>query len=161
MKQLRIIFSLCLLILSTNAFADKVEINSFQMDSYQTILENNKNQAFVLIIWSITCSSCLAEMAIIPEIQQQNPKLKFVMLSVDGPDYSDEMQTIIKQKKLSKFEHWAFAEDNSSALRYAIDKQWYGEIPRTYFFDQQHKRIGISGVINHEQYNQYLNKISL
>lgn len=160
MKQLIIVLSLCLAI-SQNAFADELKIKSFQMDSYPTILEANKNQPFVLMIWSVTCSSCLAEMDIIKQVKQENPRINFVMLSVDGPDYYEQMKRIIKQKNLIEFEQWSFAEDNSSALRYVIDKQWYGEIPRTYFFNQQHKRIGISGLVNHEQYNQYLNKTSL
>ena len=75
------------------------------------------------------------------------------MLSVDGPEFYQEMVQIIIQEKLNAVEHWGFAEDNSPALRYAIDSRWYGELPRIYFFDRQHNKTGISGVLSHQKYN--------
>ncbi|MDF1583534.1 MAG: hypothetical protein RQ733_02420 [Methyloprofundus sp.] len=140
------------------ATAQQSEIKLFQADAYQKILNAHKDQSFMLVIWSVTCSACLSEMAFIHKIHQQRPELNIVMLSVDGPEYFADMRTIIEQEELSDVEQWGFAEDNSPALRYSIDSRWYGELPRTYFFDHAHQRKAFSGVLTAEQYKLQLEK---
>lgn len=147
------------LFLTANTYAQQVNIKLFQKDSYQQILSQYKGQPLVLILWSVTCSSCLSEMPLIQQVHQQNPKLNMLMLSVDGPEFHQEMIQIIQQQKLTTLEHWGFAEDNSPALRYAIDNRWYGELPRTYFFDSEHRKTGISGVLSHKQYKEKITHI--
>ncbi len=154
MKFIVKVILICSLFLTTSAYAEEVSIKLFQKDSYQQILNDYKDQPLILVLWSVTCSACLAEMELIQQIHQQNPKLNIIMLSVDGPEFHQEMEQIIKQDKLTTVEQWGFAEDNSPALRYAIDSRWYGELPRTYFFDKQHNKTGISGVLSHKQYNK-------
>jgi len=158
MKFVKTICLFCVFLLST-AHAQQLEIELFQADAYQHILNKHKDQPFMLVIWSVTCSACLSEMALIQKIHQQNPELNIVMLSVDGPEYFADMLEIIAQEKLADVEQWGFSEDNSPALRYSIDSRWYGELPRTYFFDKAHQRKGFSGVLTAEQYKFQLGKI--
>ena len=158
MKFVETICLLCVFLLST-AHAQQSEIKLFQADAYQHILNTHKDQPFMLVIWSVTCSACLSEMALIQEMHQQNPELNVVMLSVDGPEYFADMREIIEKEKLDDVEQWGFAEDNSPALRYSIDSRWYGELPRTYFFDKAHQRNGLSGVLTTEQYKLYIAKM--
>ncbi len=145
---------ICSLFSASATYAGEVSIKAFQKGSYQKILNDYKDRPLILILWSVTCSACLAEMELIHEIHQQRPKLNIVMLSVDGPEFYQEMVQIIKKEKLAEIEQWGFSEDNSPALRYVIDSRWYGELPRTYFFDRQHNKSGISGALNHKQYNE-------
>lgn len=145
---------ICSLFLAANAYAAEVNIKAFQKGSYQSILTEYQDQPLVLILWSVTCSACLDEMELIHNIHQQQPKLNMLMLSVDGPEFHQEMTQIIKLAKLTDLDHWGFAEDNSPALRYAIDSQWYGELPRTYFFNAQHDKASISGVLSPKKYKE-------
>jgi len=154
MKYLLKIIFICSLLGSTTIHAQQMNIKLFAKDSYQQILNEYKQQPLILILWSVTCSSCLSEMKLIQQIHQQKPKLNIIMLSVDGPEFHQEMAEIISQKKLTEIEHWGFSEDNSPALRYAIDSRWYGELPRTYFFDSQHNKTGISGALSQQIFNE-------
>jgi len=158
MKFVKTTCLLCVFLLST-AHAQQSEIKLFHADAYQHILNTHKDQPFMLVIWSVTCSACLSEMALIQKIHEQNPELNVVMLSVDGPEYFADMREIIEKEKLDDVEQWGFAEDNSPALRYSIDSRWYGELPRTYFFDKAHQRNGLSGVLTTEQYKLYIAKM--
>ncbi|BCG64038.1 MAG: hypothetical protein methR_P1803 [Methyloprofundus sp.] len=155
---IKVVILCCLCITATQA--TDVKMHSFHQDSYQQILDKQKQQPFVLIVWSINCAACLAEMELIHEIQQQ-ANIKLIMLSVDGHEFRNEMLQVIQQNRLESIEQWFFAEDNSPALRYLVDKHWYGELPRTYFFDKQHKKIGISGVLKSTEYQSYINKTIL
>lgn len=156
---IKIMFMMSLCVIA-NTYAQQVNIRPFEKGSYQQILRQYKDQPLVLILWSMTCSSCLSEMPLIQKIHQQNPRLNMVMISVDGPEFYQEMWQIIKREKLSTIEHWGFAEDNSPALRYIIDGSWYGELPRTYFFDKQHHKAGISGVLSLQQYEVKISDIA-
>jgi hypothetical protein len=40
----------------------------------------------------------------------------------------------------------------------AIDPKWRGELPRTYLYDAQHRRVAISGVIDEEKLREWLER---
>lgn len=139
--------------------AAPVELKTFGEGSYQWMLNHYKNKPFVLIIWSITCPSCLKEMSLISKLNKEQPELNLLMLSVDDNSVKDEIDEILQKHQLETVENWVFAEDNSPKLRFEIDPSWYGELPRTYFFNSSHQRSGISGLITEEKYRALLNEI--
>ena len=137
-------------------YATDTKIKTFNNGSYQQLLANYKDKAFVLIIWSVTCSSCLKEMALLSKLHQQQPELNLVMLTIDDNSVSSQINDVLRKFNLKDLDHWVFATDNSAKLRYEIDSSWYGELPRTYFFNNKHQRIGISGIISEEKYQKIL-----
>ena len=154
MKCIVKLILICSLFFSTQLNAENIKIKLFNKDSYSNILNHYKGQPLLLVLWSVTCTACLSEMELIHKLHQQRPELNLIMLSVDGPEFHQEMTQIIKQAELMDLDHWGFVEDNSPALRYAVDSQWYGELPRTYFFNAQHDKTGISGVLSPKKYKQ-------
>ncbi|TXK96401.1 hypothetical protein BMR07_07340 [Methylococcaceae bacterium CS1] len=154
MKCIVKLILICSLFFSTQLYAENFKIKLFNKGSYSNILNHYKEQPLLLVLWSVTCTACLSEMELIHKLHQQRPELNLIMLAVDGPEFHQEMGQIIKQNKLEEIEHWGFAEDNSPVLRYLIDSRWYGELPRSYFFDSQHNKVGISGVLSEQQYNE-------
>ncbi len=154
-----LIFLLFFSFFQATAYATETNLKTFNNGSYQQLLVDYKDKAFVLIIWSVTCSSCLKEMSFISKLHQQQPELNLVMLTVDDDSVSPQINEILRKFKLKDLEHWVFAEDNSAKLRYEIDSSWYGELPRTYFFNNKHQRTAISGVINEEKYHHLLDII--
>lgn len=160
MKNKSLLLILCVLFFSIRpVFATDTTLKTFNSGSYQHLLTSYKNQPFVLIIWSINCSSCFKEMSLITKLHQQQPKLNLVMLAVNDHSVDAQINEILAEFKLNKLENWVFVEDNSVKLRFEIDPNWYGELPRTYFFNAQHQRIGISGVISEEKYQQLLGQM--
>lgn len=145
-------FSIFFLFFDTQAMAVESENQlHFKSGSYQQILDDNKGEPFVLVIWSKDCPSCLKDMTILKEIHQGMPRFKFVMLATDNLSDVEEVSKIIEQQGLSDLESWIFAEDNEQKLRFEIDPAWYGELPRTYFFTRAHEREGFSGALTHKQ----------
>lgn len=134
-------------------------IKPFISGSYQQLLANNANKPFMLVVWSVDCTSCLKEMALLSNIQKNNPEIKIIMLATDELSISEQIEKILKQHQLDEIENWVFANENSQKLRFEIDPKWYGELPRTYFFDSAHQRTGISGVMSKEDYEAMFAKI--
>jgi len=159
--SLKIFFSGCLLLLfftSLNAPA-QAEPAAFASGSYQQILASNANQPFMLVVWSINCSSCLKDMELLSSIHKNRPELKMIMLAADEPSATEQIQQILEKNQLSGIENWAYAEENTQKLQFEIDPKWYGELPRTYFFDKAHQRTGVSGVLSKEDYEAMFAKI--
>ena len=81
------------------------------------------------------------------------------MLAADESSANKQIEQLLKQHKLEGVENWVFADENSQKLRFEIDPKWYGELPRTYFFDSAHHRTGISGAMSKEDYQAMFAKI--
>jgi len=151
---------LCVLLATFNLFANgQTALKPFISGSYQQLLANNANNPFMLVVWSVNCSSCLKEMALLSDIQKNSPDIKMIMLATDELSANEQIEQILKQHQLDGIENWVFADENSQKLRFEIDPKWYGELPRTYFFDSAHQRTGISGVMSKEDYEAMFAKI--
>ena len=159
MKLIRIA---CLLLISLNLMpgtaSAETNINLFHADSYSKLLNKQENNAFVLVVWSVECSSCLKEMSLLKQIHQARPELKMVMLSTDSPTEIDQIHKYQTQFQLMDIEQWVFADENAQKLRFKLDPRWYGELPRTYFYNARHQRMGVSGVLTADNYQQLIDK---
>ena len=113
----------------------------------------------MLVVWSITCSSCLKDMALLSQTHQKRPELKIIMLATDDISEADQIKNILEKNQLSGLENWVYAEENTQKLQFEIDPKWYGELPRTYFFDKTQQREGISGVLSEADYEARLSQI--
>lgn len=140
------------LLLSFNFCAyGQADLKPFVSGSYQQILANNAKKPFMLVVWSIDCSSCIKDMTLLNEIHKENPALKIVMLAADEPAAGEQVKQLLNKYKMDAVENWLFADENSDRLRFEIDPKWYGELPRTYFFDALHQRTGVSGVLSKKE----------
>ena len=51
-----------------------------------------------------------------------------------------------------------FAEDMPERLRLEIDSRWYGEVPRTYFYDGKHQREVKTGLVNKKFFDEWITR---
>jgi len=152
-------YLLGLLMLSAAAQAETPTLKEFKPGSYQQLLTANQQQPFMLVIWSITCSSCLKDMALLNTVHKHYPKFKIIMLATDDASANEQIQQILTKNQLTGLENWRFADENSQKLQYEIDPKWYGELPRTYFFDKSQQRQGVSGVLQKADYDEMITKL--
>lgn len=148
-----------LTVLANTALAESLVLKPFTSDSYQQITSSNKGKPFMLAIWSTTCPSCIKDMAVLKEVHKANPDFKIIMLSTDDIAETAEAQKILQANQLADIEHWIYAEENTQKLQYGIDPSWYGELPRTYFFDKAGQREGVSGALSKEDFETRIGKI--
>lgn len=139
--------------------AEQPALKPFATGSYQQILAGNANQPFMLVVWSTTCSSCLKDMPLLGRIHKERPELKMIMLAADDISETAQIQSILEKNQLSGIENWVYADGNTQKLQFEIDPKWYGELPRTYFFNKAHQREGVSGILSKEDYEARFAKI--
>jgi len=155
MKKLefRYFIFIYLMMFFANGYAVQ-QAQSFKLDSYQQILQQNKKQAFLMVLWSVECAPCMKELKILGEFHQKYPQHKLVLVSTDGKKQSDEISQLVTQYGLQTVDQWIF-DDSFQYLRHSIDPNWYGELPRSYFYTQEHMRQATSGQLHAEQLIQF------
>jgi hypothetical protein len=84
------------------------------------------------------------------------PKLDLVMVSTDDAEFAGEVSDMLAKHKLKQVESWIFSDSNAQRLRYEVDPSWYGELPRSYFYDASHNRLPVSGAITTEHIDAWV-----
>lgn len=136
-----------LLLLATCSLASHAELRPFTADSLQKIESERQGKAFILGFWSASCTHCPAELRTLAELAKRHPKVDIVLVAADTPDESAELQQLAQDYGLARQAQWVFADAQPERLRRAIDRRWYGELPRTYLYNRQGQRQAYSGLI--------------
>ncbi len=134
-----------LLLPSTSAAAGGPQ--PFHPDSLDQIVESREGRPFLLVLWSVTCPPCIKELGLLEQARADHPDLDVVLISTDGPDGRAEAQEILEHFELGDTDNWIFSDGPAVRLRHRIDPDWFGELPRTYFYDADHRRESHSGAL--------------
>ena len=125
--------------------AESPQLKVFTPESYNRILNKNDGNEFTLVFWSVICSPCLKELKHVGE-NKMYLHSKFIFVSIDGSDLLKDVKDFIKQAGLQTQQHWIFNEQQRDEIVQAVDENWYGEVPRNYFFDDEGNRMRIRSI---------------
>ncbi len=139
MKNLTSVLFILLLPVSYNAVAQQSFIKTFYPGSYTKLLENNKGSEFTLLFWSVDCPPCLEKLKLISKTRMY-AKQKFVFVSTDGDEMLADVAAVVKQMNLEQQAHWVFKSGLNQEIINSVDSNWYGEVPRNYYFNKNHQR---------------------
>lgn len=134
----------------------RADIQPFVSGSLAQIQNERAGRPFILALWSATCTHCPEELRMLGRMVKKYPATDIVLVSTDTPAESDELARLAKTYGLSDKSQWVFAEAQPEKLRFEIDRRWYGELPRTYFFDARHRRDAASGLIPRERLERWI-----
>ena len=112
---------------------------------------------WLMILWSVDCPACFKEMALIQKLKNNFGKLPVVFINADDNDeVMIERAKILDGYRLDALDNYYFIDGQSQQSRYLIDPNWYGELPRSYFFDKNGKFYGKSGLIDEKLLKRWL-----
>ncbi|WP_189508956.1 MULTISPECIES: redoxin domain-containing protein [Candidatus Methylopumilus] len=124
------------------------------MNTRQVIEKRYIDQPLIISFWSIDCPYCIDDLKKLGKALSKNTNVKLITVCVDGKESAKKAERILSQANLPKHEQYQYAEVDEDRLRYNIDPAWYGELPRTYFYDAAHQVTPLSGKIS----NSFLDK---
>jgi len=153
-----------LLAFSANCALAAAESQPLLRGSYQKIISSHSGKPFIVALWSISCTHCSADLELFEQMTKKYSNLKLVLISTDTPEAETVIARTLKHyhlgqkepKNVGKIESWVFADSYTERLHFEIDAQWYGELPRTYFFDAKGIARGVSGVLDAEETERWL-----
>lgn len=147
----RMMFLLGLLVGAAHA-----EVRPFMNGSLQKIENERAGKPFILALWSATCTHCPAELSALGGLAAQYRGIDIVLIATDTPAEMAQLEKLATGYGLGAKSQWVFAEEQPERLRFEIDRRWHGELPRTYFFDAQHRRTAVSGIVPPEQLERWV-----
>lgn len=128
------------LLFGSGAYASEPNnIKTFNSSDYSNIINNRDNTPFIMLFWSIECSPCLKEMDNISKLSKKE-RDQFIFIATDGHEMKQEINNVLSTLDLEKENNWVFNSASSDAIISTIDSRWYGETPRSYYFDKNKKR---------------------
>ncbi|MFS8931598.1 TlpA family protein disulfide reductase [Cupriavidus taiwanensis] len=143
----------CALMLGTANAADRVAV--FESASAARIAASQQGKPFVLVVWSLDCVYCKRNFDALGKLRAQHPGLRVVTLATDSAEASPQVQKTLERVRLTR-NAWVFGHEPQERLRYAVDPDWMGEMPRTYFYRADGQRQGVSGVISEADWARHL-----
>lgn len=123
----------------------------FLRGSYQEIVSSRSGKPFIISLWSLDCIYCRDDMVIFGKLLKKYHDLDLVLISTDTREQTKEITQALQKYPLKQVESWVFADSFVERLRYEVDTQWYGELPRTYFYDAQGHAVAHSGKLDYAQ----------
>ena len=134
------------------------DIRPFVSGSIKEITAARQGKPFILGMWSLTCTHCREELALLSDLVIKYPDLDLVLIATDTPEEEEAISATLRQSRLGGAQAWVFADPFSERLRFEIDPKWHGELPRTYLYDPSHKVQAFSGKPDALQMEQWLKK---
>jgi thiol-disulfide isomerase/thioredoxin len=135
-------------------FSFAYDFMPFDMNTRKVIERRYIDQPLIISFWSIDCPYCIDDLKKLGKALSKNTNVKLITVCVDGKESAKKAERILSQANLPKHEKYQYAEVDEDRLRYNIDPAWYGELPRTYFYDAAHQVTPLSGKIS----NSFLDK---
>ncbi|TAN50060.1 MAG: TlpA family protein disulfide reductase [Methylococcaceae bacterium] len=128
----------------------------YHRTSLAQIRQTYQGERFVLVLWSLLCSTCMKELDVLAKTLREHPGMHLVLISTDEMSDAGEVSAVLEMRGLEAADSWIFADDNVQRMRFVIDPGWYGELPRSYFYAADHQRVAVSGAIDQARLEAWL-----
>jgi thiol-disulfide isomerase/thioredoxin len=134
-------------------------LHPFGRGAWQEIRKAHAGQPLVVHFWGVTCGPCRTEMPQWGKFLEEHADLHLVMIDADlVPNLPGAVKTMLEQSGLAAAENWMFDDDFVERLRYEIDPQWQGEIPRTLLIAPDGTMTTIEGVADLDKIRIWLDR---
>ena len=111
------------------------EVQAFKRGSWQILRQSHAGKPMVVHFWGLTCGPCLSELPDWGKLAQERPNSSLVLIAADPyPAQPAAIFAALAKDGLSDTDNWVF-DGLPERLRYEVDPQWQGELPRTLLID--------------------------
>jgi thiol-disulfide isomerase/thioredoxin len=146
------------IVLQSAASAGATEVRAFGRGSWEQIRKAHAGEAVVVHFWGVTCGPCRAELPQWGRLLNKRADLRLVTIDADlVPNAPSAVRAMLKQSGLSAHaENRMFSDGFVERLRYEIDPQWGGDIPRTLLIAPDGTTSALEGVADFARISAWL-----
>jgi hypothetical protein len=145
----KLVFTLLVLAATSADSATVDNLHEFQRGSWNQIRHAHGGEPLVVHIWGVTCGPCRTEMPEWGALLRDRQDMKLVLIDADlVPNEAGAVAAMLDQAGLGGAENWVFGDGFVEPLRYEIDPQWRGEIPRTILIGRDGATTVMEGVVD-------------
>jgi thiol-disulfide isomerase/thioredoxin len=133
-------------LLSAPASEAPPQLKPFERGSWQDVLRAHAGRPTIVHFWGVTCGPCKVELPLLGGFMKDHPSIDVVTISADlVPNLSAATQSMLEKSGLSSAENWIFSDGFVERLRFEIDPNWQGDIPRTMLISREGTITTIEG----------------
>src|SRR5262245_36856547 len=134
-------------------------LRDFGRGSWNEILRAHAGRPTVVHFWGVTCGPCKTEMPQWGALRRERPDLELVLIDSDlVPNEPHAIAAMLNDAGLGGVESWTFVDGFVERLRYEVDPQWRGEIPRTVLIARDGTTRVIEGVVDANEIKRWLDE---
>jgi len=137
------------------SIADTLTLKNWGSNSLKQLSTQYQQRPFLLVFWSLECPACYKEFEALSTWKKNHHNSHLVIVSTDPLDMEDEVKNVLVEYELTQSDVWIFSNEPSAKIRNSIDSTWFGELPRSYFFDTQHQSHAHSGALTSTQLKKW------
>lgn len=157
--RLRVLLALPIALLPAEVSAAVPADQTFAAGSLATITARHCGKGpFALALWSIDCAHCKNGLQALERLRRQNATVRVVLIQADVAPPPEAGPAMLRRAGVIGSERWVFADEAPERLRYAIDPDWAGELPRTYLYNAACERVGVSGALPAKTLQRWLRR---
>jgi thiol-disulfide isomerase/thioredoxin len=136
-------------LVSAPASESQPQLKPFGRGSWQEVLRTHAGRATIVHFWGVTCGPCKVELPLLGQFMRDHATIDMVTISADlVPDLPDATRSMLEKSGLASAENWIFSDGFVERLRFEIDPNWQGDIPRTALISKEGKITTIEGSVD-------------
>ncbi len=136
--------------------ARAVELEPFGRGSYAALQAEAAGAPLVVHFWALSCAPCLAELPGWARLARANPELRLVLVNTDPPEAEPQVKRMLERMGVARLRNLAFADRFAARLRFEVDPQWQGELPRTDLVAANGTTRGVLGMLHRPELERWL-----
>jgi hypothetical protein len=153
----RCALALMLAMSATPAVAGATSPKAFGEGSWQDLTAAHKGQNLIVHFWSVACAPCLEELPKWGKFLAGNPEAPLVLVNWESrPQPADRIRATLAKAGLEGAENWTLADGFEQKIRFAIDRDWMGELPRTQLIGSDGSMTTLSGAMDFSKLEAWL-----
>jgi thiol-disulfide isomerase/thioredoxin len=132
------------------------DLEPFARGAYSNIRKAHAGRALVVHFWSLTCPTCVAELAEWGRTARERRDVDFVFVNADGAGDRARVDARIDKAGLRQEANYRFADDFVERLYFEVDRNWSGELPFTALIAPGGEAATVVGAIDEPQIKDWL-----
>ena len=148
-----------ILSLAWGASFAKDAVRTFGSGSWQEITSAHKGQPVIVHFWGLTCGNCMAELKDWGQFAREHPGAAIVLVNWDRHVAEpDRIAAALAKAGLGGVQSLALSNGFEAKLRFAIDRDWMGELPYTRMISSDGSATAFSGSADFKKLQEWLVK---
>lgn len=130
----------------------------FVRGSFAAIRASHTGKPLIVHIWSLTCAPCLTELPVWGLMAAAHRDIALVLIEADRPTDKPDPRAMgrLHSAGLDGVESWVFADRFEDRLRFEIDPDWQGELPRTLLVASNGTVSAVTGPIDATEVERWI-----
>lgn len=141
--MIRWLVLICLALAPAPSAAIAAEPQPFVQGSFAALRAAHAGRPWIVHLWGLSCGPCLIELPQWGQLAKDNAGAAIVLINADRPDprANPRITGVLERAGLAGVPSYVFADRFEDRLRFELDAEWQGELPRTLL-------IGAGGVVS-------------